>query len=169
MALLFGKKVRVGNFYVMKYNRTLSGSQLGELRKEYPAELLKGLGRAGIPMLKISTAAEDWSVSYAFTHTVFQYIDALADDDGNLSEDDELSLYNLVLLFFADTTIVPDREYFEGKQRLFHEMIERRSSKGVVTDPVESGAALDDVSDSEEVKDSLLDIIEEVKKDEGID
>lgn len=162
--------MRVGNFYLLKYSRALSKKELKELREGFPEALTKDLGRASIPMLRVGSLAEDWSIHYAYTHTVFKYIDEVVGDDGEMDAQTETGLYHLLLMFFADTTIVPDQEYFEGKRALFEQMLKRRSAD--LSEPLpeeENERLLDAAEEAWRTKDNLMDIVKMVKENEGVD
>ena len=65
MSLPFGKKLRVRNFVVLKYTKSLKPSELKQLRnqKGIPAEVQKHLQRGGLPYIKVETLEEIGPVS----------------------------------------------------------------------------------------------------------
>ena len=58
----FGKKLRAGNFYVLKHTKSILGSELKRWRtaKCIPAEIQRTMGRVGLPNIKVSTIGENW-------------------------------------------------------------------------------------------------------------
>ena len=129
-SLQFGKKYQVGNFFVFKYNRVLSKSEVNELRTQLgiPADERKKLQRAQLPYIKVEAVSGIWSVYYCCNTTVFRLIDGMLGEGG---EENEALLAHLFNMWFMDTTVLGDDEYFLDKAKAFKAFMERRRAGDV--------------------------------------
>ena len=137
MKLEFGVRVKVGNYYILKYAKGLGKKELGRLRKAsgIPKEVQKHLSQGStLPFIKVGTISGSWSVEYIIGTSMYDAIDALrivVDEAG------ERQLYGveaknaeaMFVAMFADTTVVGDFEYQAGKQKLLSEYLDRASKK----------------------------------------
>lgn len=182
MELEFGKKVKVGNFNILKFSKSLSKSELRKLRsaEKIPAEVQKYLNRASLPYIKVSTLSESWSVEFVCGTVMFNALNALnvvMDGDGNrqLYGVEAKNTEAILVAMFADTTTIGDFEYQAGKQKLLTEYLARASKaanekadEGKTDEELEkeSGDAVQDVIDRDEHACMILDMAGQIKKEE---
>jgi hypothetical protein len=129
----FGKKLRVGNFYVLKHTKSISGSELKRWRtaKGIPAEIQRTLGRGGLPYIKVSTIGENWSIELACTQHMYMVIDSQPTEMGVFTDEAVTNLKNLFTTWYADTCLIGDNEYLEDKGRAIKAFMERQKAKDV--------------------------------------
>lgn len=140
----FGKKVSVGNFYVVKVTRSLSAAEQKVLRagRNVPQDVRKRLTRRGLPYIVVNSVSGGWSISYVAGSLMYNFI-----EHEYLSGEEGLqSLSSLFIMLFADTSILGDAEYLKAKGDALRAFVERNK------------AAAGDVDDSE--------ILEDMKRDE---
>lgn len=186
MKLDFGVKVKVGNYYILKYAKGLGKKELNRLRKasDIPKEVQKHLGNGStLPFIKVSTITGSWSVEYIMGTSMYDAIDALrvvVDEAG------ERQLYGveaknaeaMFVAMFADTTVVGDYEYQVAKQKLLSEFLDRKgkelnkkadSGKSDEDLRKENEAAVEETAARESHANTLLDMAEEIKRKEAED
>ena len=175
MKLEFGVKVKVGNYYILKYAKGLGKKELSRLRNAsgIPRKVQKHLsnGRT-LPFIKVGTISGSWSVEYIMGTSMYDAIDALR---VVMDEAGERQLYGveaknaeaMFVAMFADTTVVGDYEYQVAKQKLLHEYLDRASKarnakedegKGEEQIAKENEEAAQEVLDSSENKTMVLDM-----------
>lgn len=172
MKLEFGKKVRVGNFYILKHSKSLTKAEQKLLRSAsgIPADIQKHLDRMSLPYIKIATVTESWSIEFVMGMAYFNALDdvnVVMDGDGNrqLYGVEAKNIEAMIVAMFADTSVVGDFEYQTGKQKLLSEYLERASKQAVDdTDEKESQKALDEVAEQEETRSKIIKISEGVKE-----
>lgn len=142
----FGKKVKVGNFYLLKYSKSLSSKELSKLRDaaDVPAEVRKYLSRGSLPYIKVSTVTDSWSVEFVMGMNMFNVLDGVKvvhDGEGvyQLYGTEECDVHSLLVTMFADTTTLGDIEYNVAKQKLLSEYIDRASKAAVSAVEAEGG------------------------------
>lgn len=124
----FGKKYRVGNYYMIKVNRSLSGVEQAELRSYLPDELKKDLHRRSLPYIRISTVSGSWAVEFSLFERVFQALDGATAEE--LRDGETLSLLDALFTgFHVDTTIMGDREYNRAKSAALQSFLVRKASE----------------------------------------
>ncbi len=182
MKLEFGKKVIVGNYYVLKYGKNLSKSELKELRSKdrVPREVRDCLQRRTLPYIKVGTTSGSWAVEFVMGTTMYNALDALhvvVDDEGirQLYGVEKKNTEAIFVSMMADTTTVGDYEYQVAKMKLLSEYLNRASKKkneeadaGKSEDELkkESEDAVQEVIDRDNAKTVLLHAAEEIKKGE---
>lgn len=182
MKLEFGKKVIVGNYYVLKYGKNLSKSELKELRNKdrVPREVRDCLQRRTLPYIKVGTTSGSWAVEFVMGTTMYNALDALhvvVDDEGvrQLYGVEKKNTEAIFVSMMADTTTVGDYEYQVAKMKLLSEYLNRASKKkneeadaGKSEDELkkESEDAVQEVIDRDNAKTVLLHAAEEIKKGE---
>lgn len=138
----FGRMISVGNFYVIKRNKSLSKAQLAEIRKSkaYSEETKRQFKRVGLPFIKISTVSENWSMEIACNMDIFKFIDDMnvygvgnveAQNKlqiGSFTEESKESLIGLFRMLYCDCTILGDSKYWEDKVSAINEYTQRMSS-----------------------------------------
>lgn len=104
--MVFGKKIRFRNFYVLKYKKD------------------------GMPFIKVGDIADDWSIEFALTHKMFAALDRIGD-----SKDEKVwnGAYALFLAWYGMMSIY-DAEFYKGVHKLIGEWIESRTAPEESTD-----------------------------------
>lgn len=166
--LELGKIYHAGNFIIKKFTRTLTSTQMQELRDKMniPREVQKKLQRNGLPFIKASTVSGSWSIEWVFGMSLFDAINEMP-----VNENGEFygaSLDNLTMILtcmFADTSVVGDMEYMAKKQELMHEYLKRAAKTGEPTEEEEKEfeEAADEVLRNEKHKETLLKMGKEVE------
>ena len=172
MELEFGKKVRVGNFYILKHSKSLTKKEQKLLRSAsgIPADVQAHLDRMSLPYIKVATVTESWCIEFVMGMAFFNALNSVnvvMDGEGNrqLYGVEAKNIEAMIVAMFADTSVVGDFEYQKGKQELLSEFLERASKEAVDdTDEQESAKALDDVAKMEETRGRLINISEGVKE-----
>lgn len=166
--LEFGKIYRAGNFIIKKFTRTLTSTQMQELRDRMniPREVQKKLQRNGLPFIKASTVSGSWSIEWVFGMSLFDAINEMPVNENG--EFFGVGLDNLTMILtcmFADTSVVGDMEYMSKKQELMHEYFKRAAKKGEPTEEEvkECEEAADEVLRNEQHKETLLKMGKEVE------
>ena len=172
----FGKKMQFGNFTVLKFNKTLSGKRMKELREGLgmmPKSERGKLKRAGIPYIKIEAISGIWAIEFACNTFMYRQVEFMA----SLAAKEEVpgsstaNLVHLCDMFFTDTTIHGDEEYYIDKAKALKGFMERHA-KAASDETDEEKAAddkiLEEVKADEEAKTAIKDMAEELKKEEGV-
>lgn len=172
----FGKKMQFGNFTVLKFNKTLSGKRMKELREGLgmmPKSERGKLKRAGIPYIKIEAISGIWAIELAcntFMYSQVEYMASLASHEKTPGAD-TANLVHLCDMFFTDTTLKGDEDYYMDKAKALKAYVERHSTASKKENPEEKAAddkILDDVKAEEEAKAAIKEMAEELKKEEGV-
>lgn len=174
-SLPYGKKIRVKNFVILKYSKALKKSELKEVRnmQGIPADVQKHLQRGGLPYIKVSTLAENWSVEFVCGSTMYNYIDTRQTEpewDDILTEDSVTALHNLFVMMLADCTIFGDEEYITAKGKLLQEYMARQKAKEET--PEEKAAddkVLEELKNDEDAKANILSMVDDLKEKGGSD
>lgn len=177
--LPFGKIVKTRHFTVLKFSKSLSKKEVSSLREDIPAEIKKHLQRASLPFIKISNIAGTWGIEYSIGTSMYAALDecvpVAVGDHYEFSKDDGNIIEAFAQLMYADTSLPGDAEYTAGKLKLRDEYIARESArlnaadKGKTEEQLrkESDEAVQEVIDREKHASTLLDMAEQLKKDEG--
>lgn len=174
-SLPYGKKIRVKNFVILKYSKALKKSELKEVRnmQGIPADVQKHLQRGGLPYIKVSTLAENWSVEFVCGSTMYNYIDTRQTEpewDDILTEDSVTALHNLFVMMLADCTVFGDEEYITAKGKLLQEYMARQKAKEET--PEEKAAddkVLEELKNDEDAKANILSMVDDLKEKGGPD
>lgn len=154
----FGKKYRVGNYYMIKVNRSLSGLEQAELRSYLPDELKKDLHRRSLPYIRISTVSGSWAIEFSLFERVFQALDGATAEE--LRDGETLSLLDALFTgFHVDTTIMGDREYNQAKSAALQSFLERKASEmkpETEEDKKADDAILDEMKSDMEKEDTMM-------------
>lgn len=171
-SLEFGKIYHAGNFIIKKFTRTLTSTQMQELRDKMniPREVQKKLQRSGLPFIKASTVSGSWSIEWVFGMSLFDTINEMPVNENG--EFFGVGLNNLTMILtcmFADTSVVGDMEYMAKKQDLMHEYLKRAAKTGEPTEEEEKEfeEAADEVLRNEQHKETLLNLAKEAN--DGVD
>lgn len=132
----FGKKIYIGNFFILKKARSLSKKEIKELRDETGISLgtRKHLTRGQLPYMRVECIGGGWAVEFGFEQTMFEALDELpiVQDDKGLLRIGEPQNENVKALFaamMANTTIVGDEEYQRDKIKALDEYLKRYAKK----------------------------------------
>jgi hypothetical protein len=164
--LPFGRKVRCGNFTVLKYTRTLSRSEMKELRDDLPRDMARGLTRSGVPYIRVEAISGIWSVQFACNTQVFNAIDtglALALDGVDGFGIDEFSTYFLMMM--SDTLLLGDDEYVKAKGKAMMDFLDRQ--KAAVLSGDDDAAILERLRNDEEAKAVIMEMKDAMLAEKG--
>ena len=175
-ALPFGKEVRIGNYKVLKFTKSLSKSQLKGLRADenVPDKIKKQFSRAGIPYIKVEAISGIFSLTFCFNTQVFRWLDycipvALeAHEKGEtLAQNSLADILHVFGMWMTDVCTTGDQKYYEDKANALKALIERQKSiAGAVETPeekAEDDKILEDVKADEEAKAKLVEMAKEVE------
>lgn len=174
-SLPYGKKIRVKNFVILKYSKALKKSELKEVRnmQGIPADVQKHLQRGGLPYIKVSTLAENWSVEFVCGSTMYNYIDTRQTEpewDDILTEDSVTALHNLFVMMLADCTIFGDEEYITAKGKLLQEYMARQKAKEETSEEkAADDKVLEELKNDEDAKANILSMVDDLKEKGGSD
>lgn len=182
MELIFGKKVKCGNFYIIKKSASLTKKEVASIRRgmKIPVDALRHLQRGSIPYIKVSTMSESWSVTLMVGMNMYSFLDTMevsVDKEGNYSVDEKERgvIENIIVHMYTDTTIVGDIEYYMAKLKLINAFINRESQRRAAADKEgkseeqlrkESEEAVQEVIDRDGHASTLLDMAEQIAKEE---
>ncbi len=185
MELEFGKKVSVGNYYILKHTKSLTKNEVKRLRaaNNIPADIQKHLERASLPYIKVATVTDSWSVDFVIGTSMYDALDSVKvvmDGDGNrqLYGVEAKNVEATIVAMFADTTTVGDYEYQVEKQKLLVAYLDRASKasneaadtgKSDEELTKESDDAVQEVIDRDKHAATILEMGEQVRKEETDD
>lgn len=128
----FGKKVYIGNFVVVKKNKSLSKKEMKELRdmEGIKADVQKHLTRGALPYMHIENVGGGWELNIGIGMSMFGALDELSvarDEKGNWRVPglEGKNAEAVITGMFVDTTVVGDAEYQGAKMKAMCEYIER--------------------------------------------
>lgn len=128
----YGKKVYVGNFWMMKKSRSLSKKEMRELREKdnLAPEVRKNLSRSALPYIHIENISGGWEMNIGIGMSMYGALDGLVTAPGGdrgwyVPGIEGLNAEAVIAGMFVDTTIVGDEEYQAAKYRVMREYIER--------------------------------------------
>lgn len=172
--LPFGKKVKCGNFLVLKYTKALSKSDLKTLRNTVgiPADVQKHLQRGGLPFIKVEALSGIWGVEYCCNTQMFMVIDAVlplaieASLNGDTESTNAADFAHLFTMMMTDTMVVGDEEYQKDKALAMKGFMERQKPAKVSEE--EDSATLDALKAEDEARaamDEMVSVAEELSKE----
>lgn len=173
MVLPFGRKIQVGNFTVLKYNKVLTKHQMKQLRedKDIHPEVRKTLSRAGLPFIKVEAISQIWSVEFCCNTGVFMFIDrvlALAIlADAKKEEPEYESLADFAHLFgmwMTDTCVQGDSIYYADKGKALEALIQRQKAAADISKE-DDDKILDEMRKEEETKATVIDMTKNLKEE----
>lgn len=161
----FGKKLRAGNFYVLKLTKSISGRELKQWRtaKGVPEEIQRTLGRSGLPCIKVSSVSENWSIELACTHRMYMFIDSMPMEAGVFTNDAAASLENLFTMWYTDTCLLGDKGYIEDKGNALKAFMNR--VKALEIGDEEDASILHEEQVRLKAEENLRDMEERVRKE----
>lgn len=163
----FGKKLRAGNFYVLKHTKSISGSELKRWRtaKGIPAEIQRTLSRGGLPYIKVSTIGENWSIELACTQHMYMVIDSQPTEMGVFTDEAVMNLKNLFTTWYADTCLIGDNEYLEDKGSAIKAFLDRQKGKEISKE--DEVKILDDEKTKLEAEENMKDMADKLSKEDS--
>jgi hypothetical protein len=175
----FGKKTKCGNFYILKYSKSLSKAELKKLRAAsgIPADVQKHLQRGTLPYIKVATVSDSWAVEFVYGTTMFNAIDELPVANNEVTGIPGKNAEALFVTMYADTSTIGDEEYRKAKVKIMEEYLDRASKaaneaadagKSEEELQKESEEAVQEVIDKEKQARTILEMGEEIKKEEGV-
>lgn len=184
MELPYAKEVRIGNYKVLKYSKSLGKKELKQLRGDVvdkmPSAVKECLQRGSLSYIKVSTISGSWSVEFVVGTTMYDAINEIPvaqDGDGNVTYYGTYysNLYATINAWLADTTTVGDFEYQKAKQKALSEYLERAAKAKEAKDgekseeerAKESGDAVQEVIDRDEHAAKLMEVGTELRKEHG--
>lgn len=163
----FGRKYRVGNFRVLKYNRVLRKSEVSELRNQMgiPMDLRKSLQRSQLPYIKVMAVSGIWAVEFCCNTEMYRFIEhMIAGGD----TEDVTTLMHMFNMMFTDTMVMGDAEFLSDKARAMKALMDRQKAPDVGKE--EDDSILDGLKADEEAKATIIDMAGKMKEggsDEG--
>lgn len=172
--LPFGKRVRCGNFYVLKHTKALSAKEVKKLRNQegVPKYVQKYLQRGTLPYITVGTVGGSWRVEFIIGMTMYAAIDEqepMHDGSGNYSFEGTArnDLYNLFNFWFCSTSTVGDEEYQTDCINAMHRYLDRMGEKNKAPFPKEeNGKVLQEEEERERHKVILVSMSNEIKERE---
>lgn len=169
----FGKKLKCGNFLVLKYTKTLSKGDMKTLRSTagIPADVQKHLQRGGLPYIKVEALSGIWAVEFCCNTQIFAVIDQLLPMAIAAAQDDEeadttvADFAHLFALMMTDTMVIGDGEYQQAKAEAMRQLLERQKPAEVSDE--EEQKVLDELANDEKAQAVIVDMVNEIKKENG--
>jgi len=175
--LEFGRKYRVGNFYVLKLNKVLKKYEVSQLRNQLniPADLRKHLQRAQLPYIKVEAVSGIWALELCCNTMMYQFIDQFAakaieaDERGEVLEHNSLTDFaHLFSMFFTDTCVLGDSIYTCDKANALNAFMARQKAiageKETEMEKNKDDEDLEAVRQNEELKAKIINMANEIKK-----
>ena len=168
--LPFGKKVKCGNFLVLKRTKALGKGELKRMRNGIgiPLDVQKQLQRGGLPYIKVEALSGIWSVEYCCNTQMYMTIDLLlpkaiaAEEKGDDVKTTLVDFEHLFAMMMTDTMVLGDAEYQQDKAKAMKSLLERQKAPDG-----DDATILDEMRRDEEQKATIVDMVNELKKEDG--
>lgn len=162
--LKFGKKYNVGNYYLLKKNKTLSKKEIGELRDEIgiPKEFRENLRRDGVPVIVVSSVSGHWRVEYMPMLRMYQLLDDIELDENDEVVDVEM-LDTLFSMIYANATVLGDEEFYASIKECYVELLKRVKDKGISKE--DDDKILDSMKKDMEHEENMTSIAKDIDKE----
>lgn len=121
----FGKKYRLGNYFVTKVSRSLGKKELKQLRDErgIPEAVQKLLSRGSLPYVKVEAISGVWAVEWCAGTEMYNLFDGIL---SSRQADEELEGLALVVArMHTICSIVGDREMNVGINNALNGYLDR--------------------------------------------
>ena len=127
----FGKKIRVGNYELVKVSKSLNKEMQRQLRDAMgvPDEYRKHLSRGTLPCIIMSDISGSVSVSWMPNMIVFAFIEDCFDDGGNIKPDMKPSLTTMLTPVYGDVSVIGDKQFIDEKVASFNALMQREAEK----------------------------------------
>lgn len=138
----FGKKYRLGNYFVTKLSRSLGKKELKQLRdgKGIPEAVQKLLSRGSLPYIKVEAISGVWAVEWCAGTEMYNLFDRSLGRTGSAEMTEGLAL--VVARMHTVCSIVGDREMNVGINNALNGYLDR-----IKADKEGNGADMPDESD----------------------
>lgn len=176
--LEFGKKYRVGNFAVIKFNKTLKKQEVAQLRNQMgiPEQLRKQLQRAQLPYIKIEAISGIWAIEYCCGSVVYNMLDTLlpkafeAEAHGiKLEADSVADFAHLFAMLYTDTCVIGDSIYQADKAKALNALIARQQAfeagQESPEEKLEDDKELRELKENQEHKAKIIDMAATFRKE----
>ena len=169
--LMFGRKYRVGNFFVFKTNKVLRKSEVAELRNQMgiPKEERKRLQRSQLPYIKVEAVSGVWAVEFCCNTTVYRFIDMMlpraieAHERGEELEENSLASFaHMFNIMYMDTCVIGDTVYSTDKASALKAYMERQKAAEVSQE--DDDKVLEELQADEEAKATIVDMADQIRK-----
>ena len=165
----FGKKYRVGNFYMIKVTKTLPKKELATIREWIPEELRKNLSRHGMPYIKVGTVTGSWGVEFGPLERMFSALDGASKEE--LADKETISmLSNLFSGMYVDTSMLGDKEYNTAKSEALQSLTKRLAKakrEETEEEKAEDDSILEEMKRDAENAETILKMASRLEKEEG--
>ena len=126
----FGKKYRLGNYFVTKVSRSLGKKELKQLRDErgIPEAVQKLLSRGSLPYVKVEAISGVWAVEWCAGTEMYNLFDGILSSRQGTSRQADEELEGLALVVARMHTvcsIVGDREMNVGINNALNGYLDR--------------------------------------------
>lgn len=160
----FGKKYRIGSFFLFKYTKTLDKKSLGVLREAYKMsdKEKRGLDRMKMPFVKVESLTGGWGIEWIAGSSPYAFLESAFDESGELIEERKKSVENYIYLLFTDTNVLGDGEYYADKGNALRAFVDRQKSESENDEE-----DLKAVEDMEKAISDIGEIAEKVEKEDG--
>jgi len=179
--LPFGKKIQVGNFTVLKFTKTLTKSQLKDLREDsgMDSEIMRRLRRTGLPYIRVEAISGIWAIEFCCNTGVYMFIDRvlpqaiIAQQEGKALDADSMADFaHMFGIWMTDTCVQGDVQYIEDKGNALQALIERQRAAKAETSEEKAAddKVLEGMKKEEEAKAAIVDMANTIEKggsDEG--
>ena len=157
----FGRRYRIGNFTVIKYNSVLRKNELAELRTSVgiPREVQRNLQRGKMPVIKVEAGSGMCAFSFTPVMSVYELLDTMVCDMEKYA-----TLHHLFTMWFTDVTVPGDEQYQKDKAEALKAFYGRQKAAEVSKE--EDDKVLDELRKDEETKATILDMAEEIRRRE---
>ena len=175
--LEFGKKYRVGNFVVIKFNKVLKKYQVKQFRDQegIPEHVRKHLERAQLPYIKVEAISGIWGVEYCCGSVMYSALDTLlpkafeALENGVKLEYDSVDDFaHLFAMLYTDTCVIGDSIYQADKANALNALIARQQAFAASVESPEEKAKddeiLNEVKENEEHKAKIISMAAAIKE-----
>lgn len=152
----YGKKIRCGNFELLKFTKSLRRDELRMLRKEFGGAADRLEPTKGVSYIRVSDISGMWAVEYSMFARMYGVIDSVDMND----EKQKAGLSGFIVQMYTDTNILGDSEYHQGKLELIDALLKRQQS--TQTDE-ESDADVDAIRDEAEHYEKLTQDMDTIK------
>lgn len=178
-SLPFGKEVRIGNWKVLKFTKTLTKEQLKAVRREFETRgdargTIKGLRRAGIPYIKVEAISGVFALTFAPNTQIFRWLDYCvplaveAEERGEkLDGNGVADILHVFGMWMTDVCTSGDQQYYEDKARALTALIERQRPAGNAAGTVDDDKILEELKEQEEAKATILEMAKEIEEGGG--
>lgn len=157
----FGKRYRVGNYWVLKFSKVLRKADIEALRMQMgiDKERWKELRRSSMPFMKVEAVSGLWAIEFSCYTTVYHLLDQMVGEGG---KENEMILYHMFNMWFMDTTVAGDDAYQHDKAEAWKAFMGRVKAPGMSDE--EDAAVLKELADDEKALADIVEMKDEISK-----